>query len=316
MKFLILGAGGIGSYFGTRLITAGHDVVFVARGAHLEALQQKKLVLQHPEFSFNKTVISFTFDELKSFNTCDYDAVIITTKATSTSNITKDLKDWFSKYEHTPYIISLQNGVENEEILEKDLDSKYIIAGLTRKIGAHIVKPAVIEAKGRAEAILGAIDKTKENQEFLKVLKDIFEKAEIPTFLPNNIKLELWKKLIINNGVNGICALLKEETGLVMNHKKLSKIVYGLMGETVVAAKAKGLNISQKELDEMYDLITNFDSIKPSMLVDLENKRPLELEEICNVVVRNCELQGFDAPYTRTISTILEHIYNQQFKNI
>ena len=53
MKFLILGAGGIGSYFGTRLINAGHDVIFVARGKQLEALQQNKLKLQHPQFNFN-----------------------------------------------------------------------------------------------------------------------------------------------------------------------------------------------------------------------------------------------------------------------
>jgi len=54
MRFLILGAGGIGSYFGARLINAGHDVIFVARGKHLEALQQKELKLNHPEFCFSK----------------------------------------------------------------------------------------------------------------------------------------------------------------------------------------------------------------------------------------------------------------------
>jgi 2-dehydropantoate 2-reductase len=309
MKFLILGAGGIGSYFGARLINAGHDVIFVARAKQLEALQQKKLKLQHPEFCFSKKVIAYSIDEIKSFDAHYFDAVLLTTKSTSTLTLAKHLQMWFANEKKIPYIISLQNGVENEEILSNSLNKKYIIAGLTRKIGAHIVSPAVITATGTAETILGSLEETKENQTFLENLEKVFNDAKIPTQISVNIKLELWKKLIINNGVNAICALLKKETGVIMHHEKLSKIVYGLMNETARAALNIGIRISKKEIDAMFDLITNFDSIKPSMFVDVENNREIELDEICNVVIKNCEAQGLDAPYTRTISTLLEYTY-------
>ncbi|CAM3443916.1 ketopantoate reductase family protein [Arcobacter aquimarinus] len=309
MRFLILGAGGIGSYFGARLIDAGHDVIFVARGKQLEALQQKKLKLQHPEFSFFKRVVSYNIDEIKKIQLQNFDAVLIATKSTSTLSLANDLKEWFANKKQIPYIISLQNGVDNEEILSTHLDKTHIIAGLTRKIGAHIVSPAVITATGTAETILGAIEPTKSNESFLNELKEVFNDAKIPTQISENINVELWKKLIINNGVNAICALLKEKTGEIMHHEKLSKIVYGLMSETAIAALNKGINISKNEIDDMFDLITNFDSIKPSMLVDVENNRELELDEICTVVIKNCEAQGLDAPYTRTISTILEYVY-------
>ncbi|MCB9097707.1 MAG: 2-dehydropantoate 2-reductase [Arcobacter sp.] len=309
MRFLILGAGGIGSYFGARLIDAGHDVIFVARGKQLEALQQKKLKLQHPEFSFFKRVVSYNIDEIKKIQVQNFDAVLIATKSTSTLSLANDLKEWFANKKQIPYIISLQNGVDNEEILSTHLDKTHIIAGLTRKIGAHIVSPAVITATGTAETILGAIEPTKSNESFLNELKEVFNDAKIPTQISENINVELWKKLIINNGVNAICALLKEKTGEIMHHEKLSKIVYGLMSETAIAALNKGINISKNEIDDMFDLITNFDSIKPSMLVDVENNRELELDEICTVVIKNCEAQGLDAPYTRTISTILEYVY-------
>ncbi|MDZ7817190.1 MAG: ketopantoate reductase family protein [Aliarcobacter sp.] len=309
MKFLILGAGGIGSYFGARLINAGHEIIFVARAKQLEALQQKKLKLQHPEFCFSKKVIAYTIDEIKSFDAHYFDAVLLTTKSTSTLTLAKHLQTWFANEKKIPYIISLQNGVENEEILSESLNKKYIIAGLTRKIGAHIVSPAVISATGSAETILGSLEETKENQDFLKNLEQVFNEAKIPTQISENIKLELWKKLIINNGVNAICALLKKETGVIMHHEKLSKIVYGLMNETASAALNIGIKISKKEIDDMFALITNFDSIKPSMLVDVENNREIELDEICNVVIKNCEALGLDAPYTRTISTLLEYTY-------
>jgi 2-dehydropantoate 2-reductase len=216
---------------------------------------------------------------------------------------------WFGNEKKIPYVISLQNGVDNEEILSLVLNKKYIIAGLTRKIGAHIVSPAVINATGTAETILGSLEKTVENSSFLEEIKNIFNDAKIPTQISENINLELWKKLIINNGVNAICALLKKETGIIMHHEKLLKIVYGLMNETAIAASNKGIKISKKEVDDMNELITNFDSIKPSMLVDVENNRELELDEICNVVIENCEALGLDAPYTRTISTLLEYTY-------
>ena len=309
MKFLILGAGGIGSYFGARLINAGHEVIFVARAKQLEALQQNELKLQHPEFCFSKKVMAYTIDEIKSFDAYYFDAVLLTTKSTSTKALSKHLQMWFANEKNIPYIISLQNGVENEEILSESLNKQYIIAGLTRKIGAHIVSPAVITATGTAETILGSLEETKENQTFLKNIEQVFNEAKIPTQISLHIKLELWKKLIINNGVNAICALLKKETGVIMHHEKLSKIVYGLMNETARAALNIGIKISKKEIDDMFNLITNFDSIKPSMLVDVENNREIELDEICNVVIKNCEAQGLDAPYTRTISTLLEYTY-------
>ncbi|MGB3751866.1 MAG: 2-dehydropantoate 2-reductase [Arcobacteraceae bacterium] len=312
MKFLILGAGGIGSYFGARLLQADNEVVFVARGKHLEALQQSGLKLQHPEFNYNHTVFSNTLEEIIKLNSFSYDAVIITTKSTSTPKLAEQLQKWFANYEKTPYILSLQNGVENEEILLEYFNPEYIIGGLTRKIGAHIVSPSYIQAVGNAETIIGFIDKTKENTNFLKKLQTTFNNAQIPTYISENIHLELWKKLIINNGINAICALLKVKTGIIMNHNKLNKIVYGLMVETSIAAKNKGIVISQDDVDEMYELISKFDSIKPSMLVDREFNRVLELDDICGVVIRNCEEQNLDAPYTRTISTLLEYLYTKE----
>lgn len=312
MKFLILGAGGIGSYFGARLIEAGHEVVFLVRGKHFEALQHQPLKLQHPEFSFERKVnILPSFEKIK-FDIAFFDVVLLATKSTSTQELAMQLKECFDNCRtHTPYVISLQNGVENEDILSNYLNNLRVIGGLTRKIGSHIVSPSIIKATGNAETILGSIQKDDENQKFLEEIAKVFNDAKIPTTITDNIKLELWKKLVINNGVNALCALVKEETGVVMHNEKLARLVYGLMSETVLAAKNQGIILTKADVDEMYELITKFDSIKPSMLVDVENNRPIELDEICNVVVRNCEALGFDAPYTRTISSLLEFTYNK-----
>jgi len=306
MNILILGAGGVGSYFGAHLLQAGHDVAFVARGAHLEALQIQGLHVNHPNFEFAGKIKAFDLQNLAETDAASFDLIILSTKSIATREIAIHLALWLRDQMKPPYILSLQNGVENEAILCDYFAEEYIIGGLTRKIGAHVVAPAHIEAIGSAETILGMMHSTMENERFLEALSIVFKEAHIPTQTTHDIKQELWKKLIINNGVNALCALLHVKTGVLFEKSSLSEVVYGLMQETAHAARSLHVKISQEDVDAMFELIKQFDSIKPSMLVDLEQGRALEVEEICGVVIRALHQIGVDAPYTKTIKALLE----------
>mgnify|MGYP000048804741 CR=1 FL=1 len=306
MKLAIIGAGGVGGYFGAKLLRAGHNVSFVARGEHLHALQTKGLHVKHPSLEFGERVDAFDMSTLMKRSPSSFDALILLTKSMQTALIAEQLLAWFNATSLSTYVISLQNGVENEAILSNFLPKEYIIGGLTRKIGAHVIKPAYIEAVGTAETILGMMHSSMENERFVEELALIFNQAEIPTQTTHNIKQELWKKLIINNGVNALCALLRVQTGVLFEQNSLADVVYGLMQETAHAARSLHIKISQEDVDAMFTLIKQFDSIKPSMLVDLEHGRSLEIEEICGVVIRALHQIGVDAPYTKTIKALLE----------
>ena len=306
MKLAIIGAGGVGGYFGAKLLRAGHNVSFVARGEHLHALQTKGLHVQHPSLEFSEKVDALDMSTLMKRDPSSFDALILLTKSMQTFMIAEELLAWFNATSSSTYVISLQNGVENEAILSNFLPKEYIIGGLTRKIGAHVIKPAHIEAVGTAETILGMMHSSMENERFLEELALIFNQAEIPTQTTHDIKQELWKKLIINNGVNALCALLRVQTGVLFEQNSLADVVYGLMQETAHAARSLHIKISQEDVDAMFTLIKQFDSIKPSMLVDLEHGRSLEIEEICGVVIRALHQIGVDAPYTKTIKALLE----------
>ena len=310
MNFLILGTGGIGAFYGARLLNSSNEVTFIARGTHLEAIKNNGLKVEHPDFSFFENV---KVSELKdiNFNSLNIDVIILTTKSTSTRIICKELSQKLSNIKNIPYLLSLQNGVENEKVLCEYFPKEKVLGGLTRKIGAHIIKPAYIKATGNVETLIGAIYKTKENTSFLEKLNKTINNSRIHSEVVDDINKELWKKLIINNGVNAICALLEIKTGILMNDKKLSSLVYGLMKETVSAAKACNVNINEDELNQMYELIKNFDSIKPSMLVDREFKRELEIDEICTVVINYNKKQNIDSAYTKTISYLLEFIIKE-----
>ena len=112
---------------------------------------------------------------------------------------------------------------------------------------------------------------------------------------------------MINNGVNPLSALTGLDTRSLTHHPEFGKIVHGMMAETVAASKADDVNLGPEDLAEMFDLISNFNAIKTSMLVDKEKGRPLELDSIAGAVLRRCESLGIKAPYTMTVNALLAH---------
>jgi 2-dehydropantoate 2-reductase len=312
MNIVVIGSGGVGSFYGVIFHKIGHNVKFVARNENLEYFKNNKLKLSHSSFDFEEKVNVISMAELMSSNPSEVDVIFLATKSMSTEIISNQIGEWIKDNKVIPYFISLQNGVENEDIMAKSYPIEFVIGGLTRLIAAHTIRLGQVESTGEVQTILGAIKPTSANQFFLNNLKIELDKTNTTTFLSENIELELWNKLIINNGLNAICALLEEKTGVLIQDEKVSKLIYGLMCETAIAAKAVGVNITQENVDKMFDLMIKFESIKPSMWLDKLNNRDLELEDICGVVIKNCEKQGLDAPYTRTVSTILEFSYNKR----
>ena len=265
--------------------------------------------MTHPNYVIEDKINTLSIEELTALNPSAFDAIIIATKAMSTESISIKLAKWIENSKDIPYYISLQNGVENEDIMQKYYPKDFVIGGLTRLIVSHTVSLGHVHCSGEVQTLIGALNHTEENAIFLNELKIILDKTQTSTFICEDIKLELWNKLIINNGVNAICALIQEESGPLLENEKTSKLIYGLMSEAALASNAVGVNLTQEDANKMFELMKTFQSVKPSMWVDTQNNRDLELDEICGVVIKNCESQGFDAPYTRCISTVLEFLY-------
>lgn len=312
MNIVVIGAGGIGAYYGMILHEVGCNITFVARGENLQYLRENKMKMTHPNYVIEDKINTLSIEELVEKNPEDFDAVIIATKAMSTESISKSLALWTKDTTKIPYYISLQNGVENEDVMLEHYHNDYVIGGLTRLIVSHTVSLGHVHCSGEVQTLIGALKHTDKNAKFLEELKTILDKTQTSTFICEDIKLELWNKLIINNGVNAICALVQEESGPLLKNEKTAKLIYGLMSEAALASTAVGVNLKQEDADKMFELMKTFQSVKPSMWVDTENNRDLELEDICGVVVKNCEKLGVDAPYTRAISTILEFTYNKK----
>ncbi|WP_334223914.1 ketopantoate reductase family protein [Thiosocius teredinicola] len=315
MRFLVIGAGGIGAYYGARLMRAGCDVTFVARGRHLEVMQTNGLQIDHPDFTFKGAVNAVSTAALtSSHNPGEYDLVILTTKAGSTQSLLDELQAWLTNADTLP-VLSLQNGVDNERQIAAALGSQRTIGGLAVRIGGHVICPGLIEATGPAQVVLGAWPNAQQNAALqcnLGRIVDTFDAAGIPTTLSDDIQLELWKKLLINNGVNPLSALTGLDTRTLSNHPALSSSVYRLMEEAATAALSDGITIGKPDIDAMFELISTFDAIKTSMLVDIEKGRPLELDEIAGAVAERCRQLGEPAVLTEMVHGLVSLKLAQQ----
>ncbi|MBK1887163.1 ketopantoate reductase family protein [Marinobacter sp. DY40_1A1] len=306
----MIGAGGIGGYYSARLAEAGHRVVLTARGDHLAALQKTGLVVHYANQRIECQVPAVDHAALmQDYQPSDFDVIAIALKSTATKAVLDELGSWLS--ESDAVVLSLQNGVDNEPLIAQTLGESRVLGGLAVRIGGHIVEPGVIEAEGVAQIVMGAWPCTASMQDarrpLLEILQSAFEQAGIPTVVSDDIRHELWRKLVINNGVNPISALTGLDTQSLTRHPKLSRIVYGMMAETAAAAKADGQELGKADVDEMFELISSFNAIKTSMLVDKEKGRPLELDSIAGAVLRRSKALGIDAPYTATVTALLEY---------
>jgi len=309
LRLLIVGAGGIGGYYAARLLHAGHEVVLTARGAHLAALQEQGLTVQYGDEVWSFPVQAMDHSGVVArYAPDDFDAIVVTLKSTATETMLAELGPWL--YHGKVPVLSLQNGVDNEPALASLLGEHRVLGGLAVRIGGHIVQPGVVEAEGPAQIVMGEWPLAAGSDHrglLLQELQAEFEAAGIPTTVSENIRYELWRKLVINNGVNPLSALTGLDTRSLTHHPEFQKIVHGMMAETVAASKADNVNLGPEDLAEMFDLISNFNAIKTSMLIDKEKGRPLELDSIAGAVLRRCERLGVEAPYTMTVNALLTH---------
>ena len=309
LRVAIIGAGGIGCYYRARLQKANHKVVYIARGKHLEALTSSGLTLTHPDFNFDEHVTACSLSSLfTQYTPNDFDIYLLCVKATVTEEMAKKLQQWLNHFKHTITIISLQNGIDNEAILKKYLPDSFVVGGLAVRIGGHILKPGIVQARGVAQLIIGKWPYANDKQNSqLNAWSRIFEQAKIPTQVVNNIRFELWRKLLINNGVNPLSALTGLDTRKLTHHPHFGQIVYRLMQEVAQVSCVDQEALSTKDVDEMYDLIRSFDPIKTSMLVDYEKGGTLELDEICGAVLKRSKLINISVPYTEVVNALLEN---------
>ena len=297
MKTAIIGTGGVGGYFGGRLAKAGYDVTFLARGAHLKAIQKKGLTIKSilGDFTIDPAKVTDRIDNIGSSN-----LIILGVKAWQVKDISKDLLTIIKK---DTIVMPLQNGVMAAEELMENIKKENIIGGLCR-ILSKIESPGVINHYGLEPTILfGELDNTA--TERIDLIKTMFDKAGISSKISEDITADLWKKFI-GICVSGLLAVTKTTYGELRELKETRQLMIELLNEIFQLSQKIGIKIEPGFVEKTISVINSYPYGSTSSLTrDVWEGRPSEIEYQNGAVVRLGEKLGIETPVNRFVYNII-----------
>lgn len=308
MKILIMGAGAVGAYYGARLQQAGEDVTLCARGDNLRALKEHGLDVKSPKGDF-QVKVKATGDPGEF---APYELILFAVKSYDTEPAAQQLKGCLAP---EGVLMTIQNGVENEELLCRFFPRECVMGGNSR-IGAQIVAPGKLLHTALGVIEFGELDGRDTPR--AQKLKALFERAGILGEFTTDLKALRWYKLMGNNSTNSVSALTRTTLGQMLDDPDGYQLVRTLMLETLAVGRAEGANVVDEradwQLEQIYKVL-NAHAIKTSTLQDLERGKPLEYEAISGAVVRAARHHNLRVPATETVYTLLKLLESTRKKS-
>ncbi len=299
MKILIMGSGGVGGLYGGRLASAGCDVTFVARGAHLAAMREHGLLIENE--TLGNTLIKPVKVTEDPTSAGTPDVIIFAVKLWDTEAVARALKPIVGP--HTA-VLSLQNGVVKDDILGGIFGASALMGGVAY-VGTHISRPGVIHQVGTLQRLVfGEYDGRK--TERAEALLAMLLKARIQAELSNDIRRTLWEKYTFLVGLSGATASMRLPVGPIRENPQTRAFLHDLMKEAVAVGRALDVALPADYAD---DRLTFADSVPPSMDSslhhDLKNGNRLEVEWLAGGVVKLGQKAGVATPCNRAVWDVL-----------
>lgn len=299
MKIAVMAAGAVGGYFGARMAAAGHDVTFIARGAHRDAIRTKGLVVESPLGDVHVKDVRTTDDPRE---VGPVDLVLFAVKLWDTETAAELTRPMVGP---NTRVVTLQNGVDSVERIAPILDDDTVIGGSTY-IVTTIAAPGVIRHSGPgARIVCGRLD--GRNDETLNRYAAEFKTAGIDFNVTATMKLDLWKKFVLLSGTSGITASTRLSIGSILADPDIKALFHKLMSEAVAVGRASGVDLPADFADEQMKTAQGFPaSMRASMANDLNNGNRLELDWLAGKVIQLGHKLGVPVPASETVYAILK----------
>jgi 2-dehydropantoate 2-reductase len=287
MKIGVMGAGGLGGFVGGRLALEGHRVSFITRGMHLKAIRESGLKVESPDGNF---VIE---DALATDNPREVgpvDLILFSVKSYDSAEAIEKMKPMVGTQS---VIIPVLNGIEHIYKLREEIGDRHILGGVAM-IVAHIAEPGLVRHSAASDLEFGEIDggisdRSKNLQEALT--QEVLDIKAVP-----NIMDRMWWKFAAICGA-GVFTVMRGSKEVIWDFPETHALIRGAVSEVVAVANAKGIGLSSSVVDELFGMAGNFPPhYKPSMLVDLEKGRRLEIEVLNGALSRFGMEVGISTP--------------------
>jgi 2-dehydropantoate 2-reductase len=298
MRIAMVGAGGVGGYFGGRLAEAGADVTFLARGAHLDALRARGLRIVSPKGDVHLPRVQAA---AAAADIGRVDIVFLAVKLYDTESALAALPPLIGPQ---TAVVPLQNGVDSVATLTRAVGREHT-AGGTCYVSAVISEPGVIRHTAMDHLIFGEIDRVRSPR--LLALKDACGPARFQSTLSDDITADIWNKFVRLSVMSGMTAAARSPIGVIHRDPELWAMLQAAVREAMAVARAKAIVVAESTLD---DVAKAYAALPPqtrsSMLEDLERGRRLELPWLSGAVVRIGKEIGVPTPTHSFINAVLQ----------
>ena len=299
MRIAVIGAGGVGGYFGGRLAAAGSDVQFLARGRHLAAMRASGLHIESDLGAAHLPQPDAT-DEPSQLKTAD--VVLVTVKLWDLEQTGCDIAPGIGP---NTVVIPFQNGVEAADLLGKAIPRERIAGGVAY-IAATIREPGVIATTGKmAKLRFGPLQEAQ--RPVLEAFNIACKAAHVDADITLDIRRTLWEKFVFLNALSGVTAVSRQPVGVVRADPDLRATLEASMLETLRLAHANGVALPESFVAaQMEFLDTLSPAMRSSMQNDLVAGNRLEAPWLCGAVTRMYAARGSVAPINRTLYAALK----------
>jgi len=293
MKIGIVGIGGVGGYFGGKLTreyknSPEHEIIFIARGKHLKAIQKNGLQLFTREGDYVARPALATDNPAQAGI---FDVVLFCVKSYNLESSAQSLKANIKK---NTVVIPLLNGVNSGERLHAVLPDADIVRGCVY-ISSFIEKPGVVrQAEGSCKLIFGTDDKSA-NQ--YKYILDILLQARIDAELTDKISEVLWTKYLLMCPLGSLTSATDKTYGGIMADQILRKKLRGMMQEVAMIARARNISFPENAVEKTMELVGSFAyDTKTSMQMDREKGKQTEIDTLTAYICEAGKESGIPTP--------------------
>ncbi len=299
MRIAVIGAGGVGGYFGAKLALGGHDVTFVARAGHLEAIRANGLEVRTAAGSLR---VAPARAVARIADAGPVDVAMLCVKLWDVEAAAAELGPLLAE---GGVAIPFQNGVDSPQILRRVLSDDRVLGGVAY-IVATIAAPGVIAQTGSlARLAVGAFAPSCQPQ--AAAFAAACAAAGIDCEHALDIRLPLWKKFIFLAGVSGATSLARQPLGVVRADSDLRAILAAAMHETAAVARSQGIELQDGFVDEQLAFADTLPGpMRSSLLNDLMAGNRLEAPWLAGGVMRIARACGLAAPVNATIYAALK----------
>ncbi len=295
LRFAVVGAGSVGCYFGGMLARAGVPVTLIGRPVHVDAMRERGLRLDTLTFDDTVRVEAST----DAAAVAGADVVLFCVKSTDSVETAREIAPHLG--EHT-VVLSLQNGVENAELISQALPQAVIPAVVY--VATEMAGPGHLKHHGRGELVIAESPSSA-------AIVAAFARAGVPVQVSDNVAGALWAKLIVNCAYNALSAIAQKPYGKLVEIDSVPPLMQAVVDECLRVAAADGVAVTGDSHEAVRRIAHSMAGQYSSTAQDVARGKPNEIDFLNGYVVRRGRALGIPAPINQTLWTLVKLVEKQ-----